>query len=154
MNFPSLFWSCIWYFKLNKIDYEFMLPYETNIFKSKSNNLYSFMNVNINSKVIKNKSVDIVNKYNKSNNKYREIKKYDYNIIIQNLYSFYYINNKYHKYYPTNIKENNFDKQAELKRRRKTYFNLRRVNDIKALNNYLIDQDENIGEKNRFTTNK
>jgi hypothetical protein len=70
MNYPSLFWSCIWYFKLNKIDYEFMLPYETNIFKSKSNNLYSFMNVNINSKVIKNKSVDIVNKYNKSNNKY------------------------------------------------------------------------------------
>ena len=38
MKYPSLFWSCIWYFKLNKIDYEIMLPYEANIFKSKTNN--------------------------------------------------------------------------------------------------------------------
>ena len=39
MNYPSLFWSCIWYFKLNKIDYEIMLPYEANIFKSKASSL-------------------------------------------------------------------------------------------------------------------
>ena len=26
MKYPSLFWSCIWYFKLDKIDFEIMLP--------------------------------------------------------------------------------------------------------------------------------
>lgn len=33
-KFPSLFWSCVWYFKINKIDYDIMLPYESNIFKT------------------------------------------------------------------------------------------------------------------------
>jgi hypothetical protein len=29
-KYPSLFWSCIWYFKINKIDFDIMLPYEWN----------------------------------------------------------------------------------------------------------------------------
>ena len=37
-KFPSLFWSCIWYFKINKIDYNIMLPYESNIFKTINKN--------------------------------------------------------------------------------------------------------------------
>ena len=109
--YPSLFWSLIWYFKLNKIDYEFMLPYETNIFKSKSNNLYNFMNININSKIIKNKVLNDIDMKSNSKIKYKEAKKYNDNIIIQNLYSFYYINNKYQKYYPTNLKGDDIDKE-------------------------------------------
>ena len=111
MNYPSLFWSLIWYFKLNKIDYEFMLPYETNIFKSKSNNLYNFMNININSKIIKNKVLNDIDMKSNSKIKYKEAKKYNDNILIQNLYSFYYINNKYQKYYPTNLKGDDIDKE-------------------------------------------
>ena len=29
-KYPSLFWSCIWYFKINKIDFDIILPYEWN----------------------------------------------------------------------------------------------------------------------------
>ena len=49
----------------------------------------------------------------KSNSKikYKEAKKYNDNILIQNLYSFYYINNKYQKYYPTNLKGDDIDKE-------------------------------------------
>ncbi len=114
MNYPSLFWSLIWYFKLNKIDYEFMLPYETNIFKSKSNNLYNFMNININSKIIKNKVLNDIDMKSNSKIKYKEAKKYNDNILIQNLYSFYYINNKYQKYYPTNLKGDDIDKEKRF----------------------------------------
>ena len=32
MQFTPLFWNCIWYFAINKLDYEFFLPYE-NIIK-------------------------------------------------------------------------------------------------------------------------
>ena len=31
MQFTPLFWNCVWYFAINKLDYEFFLPYEDNI---------------------------------------------------------------------------------------------------------------------------
>ena len=30
-NYNNLFWSCIWYFKINKIDFDMILPYEWNM---------------------------------------------------------------------------------------------------------------------------
>ncbi len=35
INFPNEFWSCIWYLSLHNLDYDIILPYEINIFKSK-----------------------------------------------------------------------------------------------------------------------
>jgi hypothetical protein len=31
MQFTPLFWNCVWYFAINKLDYEFFLPYENHI---------------------------------------------------------------------------------------------------------------------------
>ena len=31
MQFTPLFWNCIWYFKINNLDYDFILPYENKI---------------------------------------------------------------------------------------------------------------------------
>ena len=151
MKYPSLFWSCIWFFKLNKIDYEIMLPYEANIFKSKSNNINNFINNNINSTVIRNKFPNKGETLKKNNNKYMKIKKYKNNPIIQNLFSFYYIKNKYHRYYYSNISNDNIGKSKELNHRRKTYFDLKST---KKHNEYLVDEIEELDEKiQRFTTN-
>ena len=32
-KYPTLFWSCVWYFKINKIDLDIILPYEWNSFQ-------------------------------------------------------------------------------------------------------------------------
>ena len=100
MKYPSLFWSCIWYFKLNKIDFEIMLPYESNIFKYKEKNLNNFINSNLNSKIIKTKISDKKdNNLNLEKNNYKRTKKNKSKMIEQNVFSFYYIKNKYYKYY-------------------------------------------------------
>ena len=150
MKYPSLFWSCIWYFKLNKIDYEIMLPYEANIFKSKTNNYNNFVNYNIDSKVIKNQVLNKTEKLYLFNN-YKTNVKYQNNLIIQNIFSFFYTKNKYHKYYHTNFKDTNIDKKPEL--RRKTYFDLKFANKYKTLNEDLVDEDNEFEEQlKRFTT--
>ena len=153
MKYPSLFWSCIWYFKLNKIDYEIMLPYEANIFKSKTNNLNNYININFNSKVIKNQAPKLLDALNKTNKKYKQRKKkLINNFIIQNIFSFYYIKNKYHRYYHTNIGKDNIDKKTELNLRRKTYFDLKSA---KKYNDYLTVEEDELDDKiQRFTTNK
>ena len=152
MKYPSLFWSCIWYFKLNKIDYEMMLPYEANIFKSKTNNFNNFINYNIDSNVIKNKVPIKIEKLDLIKN-YKINVKYQNNIIIQNIFSFFYINNKFHKYYHTNFKDTNIDKDPKL--RRKTYFDFTIVNKYKSLNEDLVDDETEFEEQlKRFTTNK
>ena len=54
-KYPSLFWSCVWYFKINKIDLDIILPYEwnttqdwNNLQKSLPNNIESLTKLNIN----------------------------------------------------------------------------------------------------------
>ena len=154
MKYPSLFWSCIWFFKLNKIDYEIMLPYEANIFKSKGNNTNNFINNNIYSKIIKNKNLDIKENQNKIKNIYPKCKKYE-NIIIQNVSSFFYIKNKFRKYYHTNKKENIDDKKTNLMLRRKTYFDTKSAKKYKSLNEFIDDEVEEFDEQvQRYTTAK
>ena len=74
-----------------------------------------------------------------------------YNLIIQNIYSFYFINNKYHRFCHTNINDENKEKTTDLNLRRKTYFNFKSTKH----NEYLVDGDDEIDDKiKRFTTNK
>ena len=149
MNYPSLFWSCIWYFKLNKIDYEIMLPYEANIFKSKASSLNNFINNNILSKIIKDKT----DKEDHPTNMkiiYKKNKKYE-NIIIQNVFSFFYIKNRFRKYYHTNKNE----KKENLTLRRKTYFDINSAKKYKALNEFIDDEEcETDEHAQRYTTSK
>ena len=155
MKYPSLFWSCIWYFKINKIDFEIMLPYETNIFKSKINNSNNFISLNITSKLIKGKIPEELNNPYKSQKKYKSTTKEKNKIIMQNVFSFFYIKNKFHKYYHTNLKDNNLDKKTELLMRRKTYFDVKVASKYKALNDDIEDENDQIEDQlKRFTVNQ
>ena len=151
MKYPSLFWSCIWYFKLYKIDFEIMLPYESNIFKYTEKNLNNFKNSNLNSKVIKSKISEGKDNLKVKKNNYKKIKKNKANLIEQNVFSFYYIKNKYYRYYHTNLIDNYLDKTTKLNLRRKTYYNLKKAT---KYNEYIDDEfDEIDNNKKRFTTN-
>ena len=87
-NYNNLFWSCIWYFKINKIDFNLFLPYEwsTNqerkLKNSLPNNLISLTKEKID---IKNQKV-LLKKYLK---KHKNIKKFSKNnYIVHNVHSF------------------------------------------------------------------
>ena len=152
MNYPSLFWSCIWYFKLNKIDYEIMLPYEAFIFKTKTNNLNNLMNIDINSKVIKNLLPNKTDSLSKNNTRYKKMKQYKNNLIIQNTQSFYFLQKKFHRYYHSNLIEDNIDKKTELTLRRKTCFDIKCAT---KYDEYLVGEEDIIAQNyKRFTTNK
>jgi hypothetical protein len=118
MKYPSLFWSCIWYFRLNKIDYDIMLPYEYNIVKLIIHSNYYKTNINsiINNNAIKEKASN----KNKNNIKKKSKKrKYRGIMIIQDVHSFYYINNKFYKYHLGDLKTNNSNNYDMI--RKKTY---------------------------------
>ena len=117
MKYPTLFWSCIWYFRLNKIDYEIMLPYESNIFNQNSENKFCGINIIINKDENKENEKNIIN--------YKKIRKnkcYKYDLIIQDALSFYYSNNKFYKYNLGNIKEKTKIKDMKFNPRRTTSF--------------------------------
>ena len=105
--YPNLFWSCIWYFKLNKINYDLILPYASNMFKSKTSSSNKFiMQININSEIKKerkNKNNDKQENKNKiaikSSKKKKNKKKYFKFLILQKVISFSYNCKKYLKYY-------------------------------------------------------
>ena len=61
-NYPSLFWSCVWYFKINRIDLDIILPYENNSVQD-WNNLQKSIPNNINASTKEN-----IEKENTKNN--------------------------------------------------------------------------------------
>lgn len=95
-KYPSLFWSCIWYFKIYKIDLDIILPYEKNTLqnmntpqKSLLSNIISRTKLQVNIERHTDydiKKIKIKNKYkNKSH-----IKKYPNDkLIINNVISIY-----------------------------------------------------------------
>ena len=106
LKYPSLFWSCIWYFKLNKINYDIILPYVSNVSKSKTTSNKFIIQTNVYSKITKerekkdneqkendNKIVININKKKKKKNKYFKC------LTIHNIISFYYTYKKCHQYY-------------------------------------------------------
>ena len=147
MKFPNLFWSCIWYFHLYNLDYNIILPYEVNIFKQKTNsngiNLH-YINSKIYSNFKKNYNDIIIQDENINNNKKINL------FVIQNIFSFVYINNTCYDYYGTfkKFKEDQF--KNPLNHRRNTFIkkNINKKNTIsgflksaekKKLSNKKID---------------
>ena len=95
-KYPSLFWSCVWYFKINKIDLDIILPYEwnsiqdwNNLQKSLPNNIESSTKLYMNNGNKKYLNQIDIKKYKKEKLKInKKIKKYsNNNLIIQNLIS-------------------------------------------------------------------
>jgi hypothetical protein len=121
MKYPSLFWSCIWYFKLYKLDIDIMLPYESSFYQLNiSDNYYKCFIENIISKTDHENKIELCNiienkiHFKSKKNKGKTKK---YHLIIQDVFSFYYINNKFNKYCFDNIK---FEDKRELSHRKKT----------------------------------
>jgi hypothetical protein len=125
-HFKNLFWGCIWYFKLNNLDYDIILPYEGNIFKPKKrNSISNLINFNyINSKIEQkntsknhnkndneknislkqnDKKDNIINENHineNHNNNNKNINKNNIDsFIIQNIHSFAYFNNICYDYF-------------------------------------------------------
>ena len=100
-EYPSLFWSCIWYFKLYKINLDIILPYEWAISKEVFN-FEKHLQANISSSIYKDNSI-FINK----NKKERKNKKKNFlndNLVIHNIISTSIISNyekdkKYTIYY-------------------------------------------------------
>ena len=102
-EYPSLFWSCIWYFKLYKINYDIFLPYEWNI----SQNLFNhekYIPTNIESIInIRNSISEIDINSNKKVRKKKKANKRKYlndNLVINSAISIsYLINDEKNKRY-------------------------------------------------------
>ena len=159
-NFPNEFWSCIWYFSLYNLDYDIILPYEINIFKSKrkfslGTNL-NYINSTI-SQNIKNNTDE--NKENIDINKINNIK-YKNKYVIQKNYSLFYMKNICFTYYGVISKSSKIDNSFSFGASRKktfyknnkrsisTFFNeplTQNIDEIKEKNNQnSIDKNENI----------
>ena len=89
-EYPSLFWSCIWYFKLYKISYDIFLPYEWNISQTLFNH-EEYIPTNIESNInIRNSINEIDINSNKNIRKKKKIKKRKYlndNLVINSAIS-------------------------------------------------------------------
>jgi len=87
-NYTNLFWSCVWYFKINKLDLDIVLPYEHNVVQKLNSQKISLNNINSLIKKAKddNKGKILGKKYLK-----RKQKKKKYNkdiLVIHNVHSF------------------------------------------------------------------
>ena len=89
-EYPSLFWSCIWYFKLYKINYDIFLPYEWNISQTLFNH-EKYIPINVGSYInFRNPINEIDINSNKKNRKKKKIKKRGYlnnNLIVNSVIS-------------------------------------------------------------------
>ena len=101
-KYPSLFWSCVWYFKISKIDLDIILPYEytgiqdwNNPQKSLPINLFSLIKTNKETKSKLNE-INITKKTKKIKNKTAKIKKFPSDkLLIHSVISLQLEDNKY-----------------------------------------------------------
>ena len=93
-EYPSLFWSCIWYFKLYNINYDIFLPYEWNISKNLFNHEV-YIPTNVESIIdVRNPINEIDINNNKKIRKKKKIKKRKYlnnNLVINSVISISYL---------------------------------------------------------------
>ena len=106
-KYPSLFWSCVWYFKMNKIDLDIILPYEWNSLQDLNNNQNSFpMNIvsltKTKKKDEKNNNNNIIHKKKVKKTKKSKIKKYSNdNLLIHSAINLILNENNYRQSYNT-----------------------------------------------------
>ena len=76
LNYNPIFWNLIWYFKLIKLPYDFILPYSENIFRPKKSNNHknNFFKVNFSNNDFINKNNTINKNDNNENNNQIKIK--------------------------------------------------------------------------------
>ena len=115
MKFTPLFWNCIWYFKINNLDYDFILPYESRI---ENNIKYTNLNesrikvhfVNRNELIKAKEKIE-----NKKNKKKKSFKKN--NLIVRNEINNYIknINQRLRNYsFSTVNKSENFETETSF----------------------------------------
>ena len=75
MNYSTIFWDSLWYFKLNNLEYDFMQPYFYRLEKIKP-----YQEFNISLEDINNISNDIIDKYKFDNNKLEKCNIFNFTI--------------------------------------------------------------------------
>lgn len=142
MKYPSLFWSCIWYFRLYKLDIDIMLPYESSLFQLNiDGNNYNSYKENIISKINHDNKIEVFNiKENKNHikSKKHKGKTKEYDMIIQNVFSFYYIHNKFNKYCLGNVK---IEDKSELSHRKKTLLLPKSAIKYRTISGFLLSTE-------------
>ena len=122
-EYPSLYWSCIWYFKLFHINFDIILPYESTISKEIFN-IEKYNEKNIEPKVSIDKPINnlnIINNNKKLNNSKKKQKKHkiflNNNLLIHNIISISiipnYEKNTRNSYYYHKISDNIFRKSTD-----------------------------------------
>ena len=123
-KYPSLFWSCVWYFKINKIDLDIILPYEwTNIQKWNNNkkllptNMISSTQNKTDNEKNKNIKEIYVKKKQKKQKKIKLKKKYSNDILLINSsISFQLDDNKQYRNSPDYYNNSSIDSLFDLYR--------------------------------------
>ena len=139
-NYTNLFWSCVWYFKINKMDLDIILPYEHNVIQKLNPKKISLNNISTLIKPDKddNKEKILDKKYLKRKNK-KKIYNKDI-LIIHKVHSF-----------NLNIKELKYFKSEEINiedKKRKTFdFNFSRIR-----NETMSEKDiySSLGKQNKL----
>ena len=153
MKFPNLFWSCIWFFHLYNLDYNIVLPYEENIFNKKTNS--SEIDLNTDNKLSKNlkKYNNIIN-LNRSINNNNNKNFIQHKPLIQNVYSFSFINSICHDYFGifNKFKKEEHESFNRSQNRKKTF--------VKGMNKSTISGflksggNKRLSDKNIININK
>lgn len=150
-KYKNYFWSCVWYFKLNNLDYNIILPYEVNIFKTKTNysNEINFHYISssildkfkTNDNII-NQNHNIIQENNSDNNNNKS-----FLYVIQNMHSFCYIKNICYEYYGNFEKYNKIEFDDYISNRRKTFANFNLKN--KSTISYFLNKGgyKNLSDK-------
>jgi hypothetical protein len=142
MKYPSLFWSCIWYFRLYKLDIDIMLPYESSFFQLNIGDNYCKCFIeNIIAKTDHENKIEVCNiiqnKIHFESKKHKGKNK-EYDLIIQDVFSFYYINNKFNKYCFNNIK---IKDKSDLSHRKKTLLCNKSAFKYRTISGFLLSTE-------------
>jgi len=158
INFPNEFWSCIWYFSLHNLDYDIILPYEINIFKSKRkfslgtnlNYINSGISQNIKNYLDENK--ENIDKNKIMINEYNNVK-YKNKYVIQKNYSFFYMKNACFTYYGVITKSSKKDNGLGYDiLRKKTFYKNNKRTISTFFNESLIEKIDQTKESNHLNS--
>ena len=156
VNFPNLFWSCIWYFQLYNLDYNIILPYEVNIFKPKTN--YNGINMNfLNSRIFPKTKKNYEQLIENKNYIIKENISHKKNIfLMQKVNSFSFLKNNFFDYFGIfkKIDKDEVNYGNSISARKKTF--IKGFNNQNSISGFLKSKedsqlsDKNIQQYNNF----
>ena len=82
-NYKEIFWDSLWYFKLNNLEYDFMLPYEENIHEETILNKNLYITIKGSNEI--NRDINLVNNTDQPRFDYYKLKTSNFSFFIKNV---------------------------------------------------------------------